>query len=453
MSGSRDGSRGRPAPPADPYFEIGPYEDPRYADPRTASRQHEHDLSQPYDPRTSPEPATPVGPYVDPADLQGHWASSPTGPAAFEIDPVPRTGPAAYTHEPGRPPQYQVRQPQAISARPALPDRTQAPPEPPIAIARDVDTDLYAHGRSTPVAVEPAHSPIVPARSVTGRSLTLVIAIMCFFACLTAGAVYLMNQSAAAWLRDISSEVTAQIEARDRGDADKLVRDVARFLERQPGIRSVKPLSGAENAALLEPWLGQSESLRNLPVPRLVAIEIDRVSPPDFAVLRSALAGQFKGVTLDDHRHWQNQIRTVTKSFALGGLAILMLVGAATTAIIVSATRSALASNREIVEVLHFVGATDRFIAREFEKHFLRLGIKAGIVGAACAMVAFAGLPFVMEMLGGGSVTIGEIKRLVGTGALDLSGYVLLGVVVVVIAALCMLTSRIGVYRILHSQR
>ena len=63
--------------------------------------------------------------------------------------------------------------------------------------------------------------------------------------------------------------------------------------------------------------------------------------------LRGALTGQFKGVTFDDHRQWQQQIRTVTRSFALGGLAILLLVGAATTAIIVSATRSAMASNRD----------------------------------------------------------------------------------------------------------
>src|SRR4051812_48442895 len=49
-------------------------------------------------------------------------------------------------------------------------------------------------------------APIVPAGSVTGRSLTLVITIMCFLACLTAGAVYMMNQSASAWLRDIASE-------------------------------------------------------------------------------------------------------------------------------------------------------------------------------------------------------------------------------------------------------
>jgi cell division transport system permease protein len=162
---------------------------------------------------------------------------------------------------------------------------------------------------------------------------------------------------------------------------------------------------------------------------------------------------QFKGVTLDDHRHWQQQIRTVTRSFALGGLAILLLVASATTAIIISATRSAMASNREIVEVLHLVGATDRFIAREFERHFLSLGIRAGLVGAICAMAVFFTMPALMELLGGGTVSMADLRRLVGTGGLDAPGYVLLGFVVVVIAGLCMLTSRFGVYRILHARQ
>ena len=148
--------------------------------------------------------------------------------------------------------------------------------------------------------------------------------------------------------------------------------------------------------------------LAALPVPRLIAIEIDRNAPPNIEALRAELTKQFPSASLDDHRRWQQQIRTVTRSFALGGLAILLLVGAATTAIIVSATRSALASNREIVEVLHFVGATDRYIAREFERHFLRLGIRAGLVGAVCAMVVFLGMPTVMQMLGGGGIDHGR---------------------------------------------
>ena len=307
-------------------------------------------------------------------------------------------------------------------------------------------------GRTRKAARNLTNAPIVPAGSVTGRSLTVVITIMCFLASLTAGAVYMMNQSASAWLRDIASEVTVQIEAKENTDLDRMVADVTGFLSRQPGIAQVRALSVADAAELLEPWLGQTEALKSLPVPRLIAVELDRSAPPDFDDLRSTLVRQFPNVAIDDHRRWQQQIRTITRSFALGGLAILLLVGAATTAIIVSATKSAMASNRDIVEVLHFVGATDRFIAREFERHFLRLGVRAGVVGALWATFVFLAMPTVMELMGGGAVTIAEIRRLIGIASLDPPGYFLLGIVVLVIAALCMLTSRIGVYRILNSQ-
>ena len=81
---------------------------------------------------------------------------------------------------------------------------------------------------------------------------------------------------------------------------------------------------------------------------------------------------------------------------------MLSLVAAATIAVIVSATRSAMASNREIIEVLHFVGANERFISREFERHFLGLGVRAGLVGAHRRGLAFLLLPLMMHMLGGG---------------------------------------------------
>jgi len=295
-------------------------------------------------------------------------------------------------------------------------------------------------------------APVVPPGSVTGRSLTLVIGIMCFLACLTSGAVWMIKESSDAWLNDISSEVTVQVTPLENGDVERVVSDVVAYLKRQPGIANVNALSLEKSTELLQPWLGSADALKSIPVPRLIAVEVNRADPPDLAAIGAALERDFKGASLDDHRRWQAQIRAVTRSLALGGIAILVLVGAATTAIIVSATRSAMASNREIVEVLHFVGATDKFIAREFEKHFLRLGIKAGIVGASCAMLVFMSMPAITELLGGGATSTVEMQRLIGTGALDALGYVILGFVVVTIAGLCMVTSRVGVYRILNGQ-
>jgi len=316
----------------------------------------------------------------------------------------------------------------------------------------DTPARKFAPTRSRKAKAEPTSTPVVPPDSVTGRSLTLVISIMCFLACLTAGAVYMINESANAWLKDIASEVTVQVEPREGIDTEKTLHDAEAFLRTRKGVTRANALSLDTSAKLLEPWLGQSDALAALPVPRLIAIEVDRNDPPNMEQLRTELTSKFPSASLDDHRRWQRQIRTVTRSFALGGFAILFLVGAATTAIIVSATRSALASNREIVEVLHFVGATDRYIAREFERHFLRLGIRAGIVGALCAMGVFVSMPAILEVLGGGPTTTAEMHRLIGAGGLDTIGYLMLAGVVITISALCMLTSRFGVFRILNAR-
>lgn len=396
-------------------------------------------MSGSYD-RYSGRPPAPVGPYG-----QGQGQSPvQTIPAGRNDQPTldPMTGPVT------APPTQNARVPAAFG------------PGPDAAAGLDTTTEDYGASEMYAPAREKKDKgrknrtagPVVPPGSVTGRSLTLVIAIMCFLACLTAGAVWMIKQSADAWLKDIASEVTVQVEPREKTDVEKSVLEVVTFIERQKGIVAAKPLSLEDSAGLLEPWLGSTEALKALPVPRLIAIEIDRADPPDLSEIGAALQRDFKGVSLDDHRRWQQQIRAVTGSFALGGVAIFLLVAAATTAVIVSATKSSMASNKDIVEVLHFVGATDKFIAREFERHFLRLGIKAGIVGALAAMAVFLTMPAIMDLLGGGAVSAVEMQRLIGTGSLDAAGYVLLGLVVVIIAGLCMITSRVGVYRILNSQ-
>ncbi len=471
MSNSSDGR-----PPAPPQGRRPPQQRP--LEPETRADRHYQTPQR----GAAPEPdewydaaATEAWPHdaVSQRYLNADDDLDPrTGPSTFEFQPsplqprqaqrVPTVHPAQHlaerSHEPASD-RGRARDDEAVTSRRAdpMPQHTHdhAAPVRHASAGRAESAEpgpLSAPSRTRRSNRDMAHAAIVPRGSVTGRSLTLVIAIMCFLACLTAGAVYLMNQSANAWLRDIASEVTVQIEAGEKTDVERVVRDVTAFLARQPGVSSAKPLSLETSSALLEPWLGQTEGLAGLPIPRLIAVEVDRINPPDFAALRGALSAQFKGTSLDDHRHWQQQIRTVTRSFALGGFAILMLVGAATMAIIVSATRSALASNRDIVEVLHFVGATDRFIASQFQRHFLSLGIRAGVVGAVLAGLAFLGIPIAMELLGGGAASRAELQHLVGAGTLDLQGYGWLAVVVVVVAGLCMMTSRIGVYRILHSQ-
>jgi cell division transport system permease protein len=297
------------------------------------------------------------------------------------------------------------------------------------------------------------NSPIVPSASISGKALVAVIAIMSFLACLTAGAVYMLNRSANAWLNDIASEITVQVATSSTENIEQKLTSVAMFIARQKGVSRVQPFSFAETMALLEPWLGKNtNTLSQLPVPRLIAVEINRHSPPDIPQLRRAIESRFANVTLDDHRHWRAQIKAVTRSLAIGGMAVLVLVAIATAAIIISATRSSMASNREIIEVLHLVGATQRFIVREFDHHFMRLGIKAGVLGALLASIVFLLLPFFIDAMGHNTATAIEVRQLIGAPRLDIFGYFILVFVVVGVAAICMFTSRYWVDHILNFQ-
>ncbi len=297
-----------------------------------------------------------------------------------------------------------------------------------------------------------AKAPIVPAGSVTGRSLTFVITIMSFLAALTAGGVYLVFSAATLWTNNIASEITVQVQNRSGDAGDGKIAEIVKFLNDQNGIRQVAPYTREQSLKLVEPWIGKSEVLKSFAIPRLIAVEIDRDNPPEIAMLKKVLEAKYPGAVLDDHGLWRGEIHRLTRFIELAGIGMLALMAAATAAVIIAAATSALASNREIVSVLNLVGAEERFIASQFETHFLWVGIKAGVAGAGMAALTFLALPRVTESMGSSAAAEAEIRRLVGAGTLDWGGYTVLAMVVVVVALICKMTSRYGVRRILNQQ-
>ncbi len=297
-----------------------------------------------------------------------------------------------------------------------------------------------------------ANAPIVPPGSVTGSSLTLVVAIMSFLAALTAGGVYVVFSAANVWTNKISAEITVQVQRRAGENEDDKTAEVTRFISDQNGVNRVTPFTREQSLKLVEPWIGKSDVLKTFAIPRLIAVEIDRDNPPDISTLKKVLEAKYPGALLDDHGHWRHEIRRLTRLLELAGIGMLFLMATATGAVIIAAATSSLASNREIVSVLNFVGAEEKFIARQFEAHFLKVGIKAGIVGAGLAAIAFLCLPYLTEGVSNSATSQAEIRRLVGAGTLDLWGYIVLLFVVVGVAAICKMTSRYGVRRILNQQ-
>jgi cell division transport system permease protein len=293
-------------------------------------------------------------------------------------------------------------------------------------------------------------SPIVPKRSIAGRALVAVVAIMTFLASLTTGAVVLIRSAAMDWQSDVAREVTVQVRPTRGRDLEGDVARAVVIARATPGVADVRPYSKEESARLLEPWLGSGLALDELPVPRMIVVKLAATGAADIAALKNMLTQQLPSSSLDDHRVWIERMRAMAQTSVAGGVGLLLLMLAATVLSVSFATRGAMATNRPIVEVLHFIGAKGGFIAGQFQRHFLLLGLEGGIIGGGLAMLVFA-LLGLLGSLNFNTAADEQLSMLFGNFTLGYGGYLAILGQIVLIAGVTAVASRRTVDRTLET--
>ena len=283
---------------------------------------------------------------------------------------------------------------------------------------------------------------IVPDGSVTNRALLTVITIMTFLACICVGLVAMVHQSANAWLSNVAQEITVQVSPGENQSTD--VQAVLTLLRSTPGIASAEPLSSRQTEELLAPWLGSDLDLETLPVPQLIAVATEQDTPPDLNALRVRLSQSVASATLDDHRVWQDQLRSMSQFITISGLGLLALVILATIACIIFATRGAMQANKGIIEVLDLVGADPPYIARAFEQHFLSLGLKGALTGSFAALILFWGVA-IFSASSRTTLAGAQASIFFGDMSLGLLGHAGIALTLAAVALLTAVTSRLTV--------
>jgi cell division transport system permease protein len=284
-------------------------------------------------------------------------------------------------------------------------------------------------------------TPIVPSGSIAGRSLTAVVAIMTFLAALATGTVTMVMSAASDWQSDVAREVTIQVRPVSGRDLEADVRSAVSLARATAGIADVRAYTKEESAQLVEPWLGSGLQLSDLPIPRMVVVKLVSGAAPNFTGLRKQLADQVPSASLDDHRGWIARMRTMADTAVIAGLIMLVLVIVVTVLSVTFATRGAMATNRPTIEVLHYIGATDKFVASQFQRHFLVLGLKGGAIGGGVAMALF-GLLQALDTWLAGTPGGDEMTALFGSLSIGTGGYVAILVLIALMALVTALASR-----------
>ena len=291
--------------------------------------------------------------------------------------------------------------------------------------------------------------PIIPPQAGSLRSLTVTMAVMCYLACLAIGALILINRAVDNWTSGLSREITVQVRELQQVDIEVELAKATEILKSFPGVASVEVLDREAGAKLLEPWLG-TQDLSDLPIPRLIRVVIDEQNPPEFSALEQQLISQVKGVALDTHRRWQAELTRMARTLSILSYAVLLLIGISAVTMVIFGTRTVLDANREVVDVLHLVGAKDRYISRQIDGRFLKTGLAAGLIGVALGLLTFF-LLGITGPRGSGGIADASQSLIFAPVGLAVWSYGLLLAVPVVATIISLVTSRLTLIRMLRN--
>ncbi|MDR3524867.1 MAG: cell division protein FtsX [Acetobacteraceae bacterium] len=243
--------------------------------------------------------------------------------------------------------------------------------------------------------------------------LPWLVAAMAFLAALSIGGAMEAQAVSWHWQAGAARSATVLVPNPDlplarQGDGPETTRfdAVLRALRPNQHLAQVRPLGPEEIGRLLRPWLGAATDPRNLHLPGVIALRLDNDSV-DLGKLNMDVAAVAPGASVEGHNAWIGRLLNLASTLEACAFAVLALVTLVAVAVVVAATRSGLAARRETIDIVHGLGAPDRYIAARFARRIAASAGLGGLLGTLAALPVLFGLAVLSApFLDGGGMAV-----------------------------------------------
>lgn len=213
--------------------------------------------------------------------------------------------------------------------------------------------------------------------------LVLLIALMTYLSLLSAAGSMALGHMTHKWVTGLEDSMTIELPIKDTANAQ--AQALTKALEQTKGVTSSRILTQSDMGEILSPWLGnQTTILADLPLPILISVELQERTPATLASIKSIARRVAPDATVDAHEDWLTDLLKLTNGLRLTAIIIFGLILFVTALVIAGAVRSRMAIHQRELELLHIMGASDKYISGQFIRYIFSQSAK----GMACGVLA-----------------------------------------------------------------
>lgn len=250
------------------------------------------------------------------------------------------------------------------------------------------------------------HSELPLKKDGANLFLEIMTTISVFLFTITLAGYFMVGSLVADWNKGIVNGFTVQImpenKTPDKQAQDLRLNKVIDFFEKLPEVKKVSVVNDKQMKRLLSPWLGNELDLSSLPLPQLLDIRLKEKADFDFAKVAKDLSEVASYTSINSHQIWLNKLVKFASTIKILAFSILLMMLTTSSFSIFYATRTSLGIHRDIIEILHIMGAKDDYIAKQYAKRSFFIGLLSGTIGVITGATALWFISTVAINLKGG---------------------------------------------------
>lgn len=193
-------------------------------------------------------------------------------------------------------------------------------------------------------------------------------------------------------------EFQSSIDGSDESLTEKQREEVLKIISSTPGIKFVKQLHDSDILNILEPWLKNASIPDDFPFPTIFDVESDKETNIDLLSLTEKLSKISSGVKIHDHANWYAPILKISIGLFTFSVLLSILIFITVCTAVVFITKKTLREHRDVVKILQLIGASSKYIAAQFKRYYLRIGLKASFISILLSTLTIVGIVFITSL-------------------------------------------------------
>lgn len=229
-------------------------------------------------------------------------------------------------------------------------------------------------------------------REIGSRFVLSIISLMVFMSVLALSACFTLSNLNKEWAGELQGIITVEIPVRAPDGSIRAANQLREIraqmveqLQNNNDIDELRPLPAAEIREQLIPWLGSAADFDDLPIPAMIHIRLHKTIESSLRI-EQTVKSIVSDALVDKHQKWLDDLSRLTRSLSTLALFLMALIIMTITLAVSGAVRARLASHAEEVDLLHLMGAQDRYIIKQFQAHVLGLCLRGCVIGTSLAI-------------------------------------------------------------------